>query len=210
MSGHFVGTVRIMSKSREIGRAARLPGSSSGVCRNCLICKSFQLYLFPLQEYGSSHRISYFVKLLRTDRMNRRLDGWEGTNLKKKLLIVDDQNGIRILLMEVFSSEGYETYQASNGKLALEIVRNVSPDLVLLDMKIPGMDGLDILKHIKSINPSIKVIMMTAYGELDMIKEATDLGAIMHFTKPFDIDELRQAVNQHLCLPPNNSYAVGS
>lgn len=142
--------------------------------------------------------------------MNRRLDGWEGTNLKKKLLIVDDQNGIRILLMEVFSSEGYETYQASNGKLALEIVRNVSPDLVLLDMKIPGMDGLDILKHIKSINPSIKVIMMTAYGELDMIKEATDLGAIMHFTKPFDIDELRQAVNQHLCLPPNNSYAVGS
>lgn len=130
--------------------------------------------------------------------------------MKKKLLIVDDQNGIRILLMEVFSSEGYETYQASNGKLALEIVRNVSPDLVLLDMKIPGMDGLDILKHIKSIDASIKVIMMTAYEELDMIKEATDLGAIMHFTKPFDIDELRQAVNQQLRSPNNNSFAVGS
>ncbi|PZE20098.1 response regulator [Paenibacillus xerothermodurans] len=128
--------------------------------------------------------------------------------MKKKLLIVDDQNGIRILLMEVFSSEGYETFQASNGKLALEIVRNVTPDLVLLDMKIPGMDGLDILKHIKSIDPSIKVIMMTAYGELDMIKEATDLGAIMHFTKPFDIDELRNAVNSH--LRSNNSYAMGS
>jgi two-component system response regulator (stage 0 sporulation protein F) len=130
--------------------------------------------------------------------------------MKKKLLIVDDQNGIRILLMEVFSSEGYETFQASNGKLALEIVKNVSPDLVLLDMKIPGMDGLDILKHIKSIDPSIKVIMMTAYGELDMIKEATDLGAIMHFTKPFDIDELRNAVNSHLRTPKNNSYALGS
>ncbi|CAG7652915.1 response regulator [Paenibacillus allorhizosphaerae] len=130
--------------------------------------------------------------------------------MKKKLLIVDDQNGIRILLMEVFSSEGYETYQASNGKLALEIVRNASPDLVLLDMKIPGMDGLDILKHIKSIDSSIKVIMMTAYGELDMIKEATDLGAIMHFTKPFDIDELRQAVNQQLRSPNNSSFAVGS
>ncbi|WP_159881875.1 response regulator [Paenibacillus puerhi] len=130
--------------------------------------------------------------------------------MKKKLLIVDDQNGIRILLMEVFSSEGYETYQASNGKLALEIVRSSSPDLVLLDMKIPGMDGLDILKHIKSIDASIKVIMMTAYGELDMIKEATDLGAIMHFTKPFDIDELRQAVNQQLRSPNNSSYALGS
>lgn len=129
--------------------------------------------------------------------------------MKKKLLIVDDQNGIRVLLMEVFSNEGYETYQASNGKLALEIVRNVTPDLVLLDMKIPGMDGLDILKHIKSMNPAIKVIMMTAYGELDMIKEATDLGAIMHFTKPFDIDELRMAVNHQLRNSPN-SFAIGS
>jgi two-component system response regulator (stage 0 sporulation protein F) len=128
----------------------------------------------------------------------------------KKLLIVDDQNGIRILLTEVFSTEGYQTYQASNGKLALEIVRNASPDLVLLDMKIPGMDGLDILKHIKSIDASIKVIMMTAYGELDMIKEATDLGAIMHFTKPFDIDELRQAVNSQLGKSKNSTYAVGS
>lgn len=116
----------------------------------------------------------------------------------KKVLVVDDQNGIRVLLMEVFNSEGYETYQAANGKMALEIVRCESPDLVLLDMKIPGMDGLEILKHIKEVNPSIKVIMMTAYGELDMIKEATELGALMHFTKPFDIDEMRAAVNMHL------------
>lgn len=116
----------------------------------------------------------------------------------KKVLIVDDQNGIRILLMEVFSSEGYNTFQAPNGKIALEIVNNDKPDLVLLDMKIPGMDGLEILKHIKEIDPDIKVIMMTAYGELDMIKEATDLGALMHFTKPFDIDEMRVAVNMRL------------
>jgi len=99
------------------------------------------------------------------------------------------------LLTELFSVEGYKTFQASNGKLALEIVKRESPRLVLLDMKIPGMDGLDILKHIKSIDPSIKVIMMTAYGELDMIKESTSLGALRHFTKPFDIDELRMAVN---------------
>lgn len=117
---------------------------------------------------------------------------------KKKLLIVDDQNGIRILLMEVFNSEGYTTFQAANGRLALEIARSESPDLVLLDMKIPGMDGLEILKHLKEIDPAIKVIMMTAYGELDMIKEATNLGALMHFTKPFDIDEMRIAVNMHL------------
>jgi two-component system response regulator (stage 0 sporulation protein F) len=113
----------------------------------------------------------------------------------KKVLIVDDQYGIRVLLYEVFGKEGYQTFQASNGKAALEIVKNQAPDLVLLDMKIPGMDGLEILKNIKKMDPAIKVIMMTAYGELDMIKEATDLGALTHFTKPFDIDELRLAVN---------------
>lgn len=116
-----------------------------------------------------------------------------------------------MLLLEVFSSEGYNTFQAANGKLALEIVKQESPDLVLLDMKIPGMDGLEILKHIKAIDPSIKVIMMTAYGELDMIKEATDLGALMHFTKPFDIDEMRMEVNKQLQGGSSSDrYAVGS
>ena len=115
---------------------------------------------------------------------------------KRKLLIVDDQNGIRILLVEVFSSEGYQTFQASNGKLALDIVKQESPDLVLLDMKIPGMDGLEILKRIKKIDSKIKVIMMTAYGELYMIQEAKATGALMHFTKPFDIDELRIVVEE--------------
>ncbi|CAJ1317190.1 response regulator [Paenibacillus sp. PK4536] len=117
---------------------------------------------------------------------------------QKKILIVDDQNGIRILLMELFGNEGYQMYQAANGKAALEVVEQDTPDLVLLDMKIPGMDGLEILKHIKSTHPQIKVIMMTAYGELDIIKQAKDLGAISHFTKPFDIDEMRNVVDQNL------------
>ncbi|GAB7387869.1 sporulation initiation phosphotransferase Spo0F [Bacillaceae bacterium] len=116
----------------------------------------------------------------------------------KKVLVVDDQYGIRVLLHEVFGKEGYETYQAANGKQALEIVQKENPDLVILDMKIPGMDGLEILKKIKKVNADIKVIMMTAYGELDMIKEATELGALTHFTKPFDIDELREVVNRQL------------
>ncbi|HEX7055570.1 MAG TPA: response regulator [Bacilli bacterium] len=129
---------------------------------------------------------------------------------KKKVLIVDDQNGIRILLVEVFGSEGYETFQAGNGKTALEIVARHSPDIVLLDMKIPGMDGLEILKHMKAMNKEIKVIMMTAYGELDMIKEASDLGALMHFTKPFDIDELRMAVNNELKQGPPTKLVASS
>jgi len=120
---------------------------------------------------------------------------------KRKLLVVDDQNGIRILLVEVFSGEGYQTFQASNGKLALDIVKRESPGLVLLDMKIPGMDGLEILKSIKKINANIKVIMMTAYGELEMIEEARATGALMHFAKPFDIDELRLVVDEQFSCP---------
>jgi two-component system, response regulator, stage 0 sporulation protein F len=116
----------------------------------------------------------------------------------KKVLIVDDQYGIRILLQEVLSKEGYTIFQAQNGQVALEIIANEKPDLVLLDMKIPGMDGLEILRRIRMIEPETKVIMMTAYGELDLIKEATALGAITHFTKPFDIDELRMAVHAQL------------
>lgn len=116
----------------------------------------------------------------------------------KKILIVDDQYGIRALLYEVLGKEGYKTFQAANGQQALQIVKKDKPNLVILDMKIPGMDGLEILQEIKTINKEIKVIMMTAYGELDMIQKAHDLGALTHFTKPFDIDELRYVVNHHL------------
>lgn len=115
-----------------------------------------------------------------------------------KILIVDDQFGIRILLNEVMIREGYETYQAANGVQALEIVQNHAPDLILLDMKIPGMDGIEILKRVKKIDSDISVIIMTAYGELDMIQEAKKLGAVTHFAKPFDIDDIRKAVREYL------------
>lgn len=116
----------------------------------------------------------------------------------KQLLIVDDQFGIRILLNEVFQKEGYKIFQASNGKQALDIVKMRRPDLVLLDIKIPGIDGIEILKRMKKIVPDIKVIIMTAYGELNMIEEAMELGAITYFAKPFDIEEMRDTVKKHI------------
>jgi two-component system response regulator (stage 0 sporulation protein F) len=123
--------------------------------------------------------------------------------MKEKILIVDDQFGIRLLLNEVLQKEGYQTFQAANGVQALDIVTKHSPDLVLLDMKIPGMDGIEILKRMKVIDQDIRVIIMTAYGELDMIQEAKDLGALTHFAKPFDIDDIRTAVRTHLPLKSN-------
>ena len=118
--------------------------------------------------------------------------------MNKKILIVDDQFGIRILLNEVLQKEGYNIFQAANGIQAQEIAKKHSLDLVLLDMKIPGMDGIEILRRMKKIEPNIRVIIMTAYGELDMIQEARELGALAHFAKPFDISDIRQAVKQYI------------
>ncbi|AUO11864.1 MULTISPECIES: response regulator [Priestia] len=123
--------------------------------------------------------------------------------LAEKILIVDDQYGIRILLTEVLQKEGYTTFQAANGFQAIDITKEQAPDLVLLDMKIPGMDGIEILKRLKQHDETIKVIIMTAYGELDMIQEAKDLGALTHFAKPFDIDEIRKVVREYIPVKSN-------
>jgi len=140
-----------------------------------------------MQEYGKYNRIDKVIPLVK-----------KGKVFMKQLLIVDDQQGIRLLLNEVFKREGYTTFLAANGIEALDITERVKPDGVLLDMKIPGMDGIEILKRIKTRTPEVPVLMMTAYGELDLIKEAMDLGASHYFTKPFDIYELRDAVNEML------------
>ncbi|MBD8004440.1 response regulator [Bacillus norwichensis] len=120
--------------------------------------------------------------------------------MREKVLIVDDQFGIRTLLNEVLQKEGYEIFQAANGLQALSVTEQYAPDLVLLDMKIPGMDGLEILKRMKEINSDIKVIIMTAYGELDLIEQTKKLGALAHFSKPFDIEEIRSAVKNYLMV----------
>ena len=94
--------------------------------------------------------------------------------------------------------EGYEVSLASSGREALEIASKKKLHGVLLDMKIPGMDGIQILTRLKESYPNLPVMMMTAYGELNLIQEAMDLGASLYFTKPFDIFEVRDAVNNLL------------
>ncbi|WP_082332719.1 response regulator [Lysinibacillus contaminans] len=116
----------------------------------------------------------------------------------KRLLIVDDQQGIRLLLNEVMKKEGYATYLAANGIEALSFAEEHEMDCVLLDMKIPGMNGIEILKRLKEKWPGLPVFMMTAYGELNIVQEALSLGAIRYFTKPFDIFEVRDEVNKIL------------
>ena len=113
----------------------------------------------------------------------------------RKILIIDDQPGIRLLLNEVFKKEGYAPLLAANGTEALKIAEEEQVDCVLLDMKIPGMNGLEILQHLKAKNERMPVIMMTAYGEQELIDEAMKLGASNYFTKPFNIFEVLGEVN---------------
>ncbi|HHY22372.1 MAG TPA: response regulator [Bacilli bacterium] len=112
----------------------------------------------------------------------------------RKVLVVDDQYGIRVLLKEILEKDGYAMYQAANGMQALTLIEQHQFDLVLLDVKLPGMNGLEILKQVKEQYPQVEVIMMTAYGELNLIKEARKLGALAYFTKPFDISEVRKII----------------
>lgn len=118
----------------------------------------------------------------------------------KHLLIVDDQPGIRLLLEEIFKPTGIMIALASNGKEALEKVSQQQPDCVLLDMKMPGMNGVEVLREIRTLSPDAIVMMMTAYSETELLEEATKLGIERHFTKPFDIFEVRDSVLKRLEL----------
>lgn len=113
----------------------------------------------------------------------------------ESVLIVDDQPGIRLLLNELLQREGYAVRLAANGLQALQEVSKEQPDCILLDMKMAGMDGIEVLEKIMKSWPEIPVFMMTAYDELELIDEVLAMGALKYFTKPFDIFEVRDAIN---------------
>lgn len=111
--------------------------------------------------------------------------------LARNLLIVDDNEGICKLLFELFSDEGYDVETAQSGMEALRCVKARVPSLIILDMKMPGMSGIEALHEIRKINLQVPVIVMTAYAELDTIIETKESGLVQHYlSKPFDLNEL--------------------
>ncbi|MET1014602.1 MAG: response regulator [Paenisporosarcina sp.] len=114
--------------------------------------------------------------------------------MRTKILIVDDQKGILLLLDEVFKREGYTTFLATRGIEAIEISQKEKLDIILLDVKIPNMSGIEILEMMKLTLPNVPVVMMSAYGEQGFIQEALELGASHFITKPFNIKEIRDVI----------------
>lgn len=116
----------------------------------------------------------------------------------KKILIVDDQPGIRIVLQEVLKNEGYAIQTAGSGLEAVELLKNEDFDALLTDMKLPGMNGVEILQHAADLNKKLVIMMMTAYGEQELVDQAKSLGAAHFFKKPFEIIEVRETINELL------------
>ncbi len=106
------------------------------------------------------------------------------------ILIVDDEPNYLIVLSELLKDEGFEVFTAPGGAEGLEIIRNTDLDLVLTDMQMPGMDGLEFLQATKTIYPELPVIMITAYAEVEKAVMAMQAGAFNYLAKPFSNDEL--------------------
>ncbi len=114
----------------------------------------------------------------------------------KKILLVDDEEGIQLLYQEEFQDEGYEVISAFNGEEALEKFRSEIPDLVILDIQMPGMNGIEVLRQMKMIAPQLPIILSTAFHEYkqDLSAWASD----EFIVKSADLESLKEAVRKHL------------
>ncbi|MFN3480913.1 MAG: response regulator, partial [Thermodesulfovibrionales bacterium] len=107
--------------------------------------------------------------------------------MKPLILVVDDEEGIRETLSEILQDEGCQVITASTGEEALDIFKKELPDLVLLDIWLPGMDGIDTLREIKNIKRDVPVIMISGHGTIEIAVKATKMGAFDFLEKPLSL-----------------------
>ena len=119
--------------------------------------------------------------------------------MTNRILLVDDEETLRFVLRETLISEGYSVDVAKDGFQALERVKGKSYDLLITDIKMHGMDGLQLIREIKRNGSHLKIIIITAYGSLEMVKEAARLGVIEFVSKPFKIQEIKDVITRNLC-----------
>jgi len=113
-----------------------------------------------------------------------------------KLLLIDDEEGIRKLLSMSLRNEGYDVITADNGHNGIELFKQEAPSIVLTDIKMPGMNGIDVLRKIKEINPDAEVIIITGYGDMEKAVKSIQLEASDFITKPVNADALSKALQR--------------
>ena len=115
---------------------------------------------------------------------------------RAKVLVVDDEDAIRSTLKMIFEYEGYECVLAANGPAALKIAEREAPDLVFLDIKMPQMDGMEVLKALKEVEGSPPVVILSGHGTVKTAVEATKLGAYDFIEKPPERERILRAVKR--------------
>ena len=110
------------------------------------------------------------------------------------LLLVDDEPAVRDLLHEYFAGQGYTVSTAANGEMALAAVRAQRPDLVMLDIRMPGLDGVEVLRRLRRYDTTLPVVMVTANEDVELARELLGMGAFDYVAKPFDFSHLEQVV----------------
>ena len=113
-----------------------------------------------------------------------------------KILIIDDERPIRETLEMFLREKGYVVSTSENGEGGLEAVQRERPDIVILDIRLPGMNGLEVLRRIKEKQEDIHVIMITAYHDMETTDQAMKLGAYEYIHKPLDVDEFEIAIEK--------------
>ncbi|MBN2460695.1 MAG: sigma-54-dependent Fis family transcriptional regulator [Candidatus Cloacimonetes bacterium] len=114
------------------------------------------------------------------------------------ILIVEDDKNLQYTLTQILQESGYRIISTIWGSMALEEVKKGSPDLVLLDIMLPGMNGMEVLERMKDMDKHIPVIMITGYGSAESAVKAIELGAYDYITKPFDYEKLTQKISKAL------------
>jgi len=114
----------------------------------------------------------------------------------KSVLIVDDEKNILLTLSQSLEALRLETDTATNGEEALAKLKEKEFGLILLDLRMPGMDGMEVLRQVREIRPDIRIIMITAYGTVELAVEAMKLGAVDFIQKPFSPEEIRGLVSR--------------
>jgi CheY-like chemotaxis protein len=115
---------------------------------------------------------------------------------KESMLVIEDEDIMREALVDYFSGEGHMVDKAADGDNALKKINFINYDIMIIDLRLPGRDGLSVLKEVRARNPKAKVIMITAYPTLETEEEARLSGAIDYITKPFELDYIETLIRQ--------------